>query len=109
MREISALSNVAAASGVHVSPKSLEYKDRKSTRLNSSHTVISYAVFCLKKKNLPTLISETGEAEIDGVTSRKLSDRGIASVIENAWSAEVRSPSNMMQEVASQLSGAGST
>src|SRR5438034_8726032 len=26
------------------------YGDRKSTRLNSSHTVISYAVFCLKKK-----------------------------------------------------------
>src|SRR5436190_11702716 len=28
--------------------------DRKSTRLNSSHTVISYAVFCLKKKKLST-------------------------------------------------------
>src|SRR2546426_5472266 len=27
--------------------------DRKSTRLNSSHLVISYAVFCLKKKNVP--------------------------------------------------------
>src|SRR5947207_12736271 len=27
------------------------YLDRKSTRLNSSHTVNSYAVFCLKKKN----------------------------------------------------------
>src|SRR5438132_9950379 len=27
--------------------------DRKSTRLNSSHTVISYAVFCLKKKKSP--------------------------------------------------------
>src|SRR5438034_2221826 len=27
-----------------------ELQDRKSTRLNSSHTVISYAVFCLKKK-----------------------------------------------------------
>src|SRR5256885_8700173 len=26
------------------------YEDRKSTRLNSSHLVISYAVFCLKKK-----------------------------------------------------------
>src|SRR5438132_9169431 len=26
------------------------FQDRKSTRLNSSHTVISYAVFCLKKK-----------------------------------------------------------
>src|SRR5438034_7973272 len=31
--------------GVQFSP------ERKSTRLNSSHTVISYAVFCLKKKN----------------------------------------------------------
>src|SRR5256885_356354 len=28
-------------------------QDRKSTRLNSSHLVISYAVFCLKKKNTP--------------------------------------------------------
>src|SRR3712207_7344017 len=27
------------------------FKDRKSTRLNSSHANISYAVFCLKKKN----------------------------------------------------------
>src|SRR2546426_2197003 len=31
--------------------------DRKSTRLNSSHLVISYAVFCLKKKNRKTLQS----------------------------------------------------
>src|SRR5438132_10029371 len=31
--------------------------DRKSTRLNSSHTVISYAVFCLKKKNINTTIT----------------------------------------------------
>ena len=29
--------------------------DRKSTRLNSSHVVISYAVFCLKKKSKRTL------------------------------------------------------
>src|SRR3712207_2328570 len=28
-------------------------RDRKSTRLNSSHANISYAVFCLKKKNFP--------------------------------------------------------
>src|SRR5436190_9583818 len=32
-------------------PGGAEPQDRKSTRLNSSHTVISYAVFCLKKKN----------------------------------------------------------
>src|SRR5260221_6622034 len=32
-------------------PRNQFRRDRKSTRLNSSHTVISYAVFCLKKKN----------------------------------------------------------
>src|SRR3712207_8685061 len=32
-------------------------QDRKSTRLNSSHANISYAVFCLKKKNKATLVS----------------------------------------------------
>src|SRR5687768_18129221 len=31
--------------------RALDAKDRKSTRLNSSHGYISYAVFCLKKKN----------------------------------------------------------
>src|SRR2546430_3811990 len=36
-----------AGNGVYVSP----VVDRKSTRLNSSHSQISYAVFCLKKKN----------------------------------------------------------
>src|SRR5258708_15370231 len=30
----------------------LQNADRKSTRLNSSHQIISYAVFCLKKKNI---------------------------------------------------------
>src|SRR5256885_13328547 len=39
-------------------------KDRKSTRLNSSHLVISYAVFCLKKKkkkytHIQLLLSQT--------------------------------------------------
>src|SRR5690625_5580373 len=34
----------------HQSPERTQ-QDRKSTRLNSSHVAISYAVFCLKKKN----------------------------------------------------------
>src|SRR5258707_5858270 len=34
-------------------------KDRKSTRLNSSHANISYAVFCLKKKNHTTDVYST--------------------------------------------------
>src|SRR5258708_9059455 len=33
-----------------------EQRDRKSTRLNSSHQIISYAVFCLKKKKKNTKI-----------------------------------------------------
>src|SRR5260221_1135354 len=33
-------------------PTGIPDRDRKSTRLNSSHTVISYAVFCLKKKQI---------------------------------------------------------
>src|SRR5256885_12989143 len=36
---------------VKVLPGLVSSQDRKSTRLNSSHLVISYAVFCLKKKN----------------------------------------------------------
>src|SRR5690348_17698913 len=40
--------------------------DRKSTRLNSSHPSISYAVFCLKKKNIQyTLILESSDAGKD--------------------------------------------
>src|SRR3712207_7217379 len=36
--------------GLKVVMPSTPYEDRKSTRLNSSHANISYAVFCLKKK-----------------------------------------------------------
>src|SRR5256885_2642136 len=44
----------------------VETRDRKSTRLNSSHLVISYAVFCLKKKNIPNRlrIAEPYERDI---------------------------------------------
>src|SRR3712207_6916879 len=42
-------------SGLDPHSSFLNAKDRKSTRLNSSHANISYAVFCLKKKNNITL------------------------------------------------------
>ena len=38
-------------------PAVVGWLDRKSTRLNSSHLLISYAVFCLKKKNKPCLMN----------------------------------------------------
>src|SRR2546426_4486405 len=37
-------------------PARLREGDRKSTRLNSSHLVISYAVFCLKKKSVQSAL-----------------------------------------------------
>src|SRR6266446_8560610 len=40
------------------SARALLGRDRKSTRLNSSHLVISYAVFCLKKKTLNVTVLE---------------------------------------------------
>src|SRR2546430_5183499 len=42
----------AAAAAVHRHAHRRERRDRKSTRLNSSHSQISYAVFCLKKKKI---------------------------------------------------------
>src|SRR2546426_3727709 len=56
LRELSmAIEHLSMAADVESSRKTVEFSafraDRKSTRLNSSHLVISYAVFCLKKKN----------------------------------------------------------
>src|SRR5699024_11783833 len=60
LKFLKAILGIATASGVkvfeHTRAKSVEddtlytTEDRKSTRLNSSHVSISYAVFCLKKK-----------------------------------------------------------
>src|SRR5256885_6951038 len=47
-----------AANGHHqIGRRQHHDKDRKSTRLNSSHLVISYAVFCLKKKTKTIIIA----------------------------------------------------
>src|SRR3712207_7776233 len=47
--------------GVHADPHA---RDRKSTRLNSSHANISYAVFCLKKKKKPNISYQTTTTSI---------------------------------------------
>src|SRR2546426_11589294 len=49
--------NAKAARAALVKTPDAEFKDRKSTRLNSSHLVISYAVFCLKKKKKQTRVT----------------------------------------------------
>src|SRR5688500_19473336 len=48
----------ASTGGISGTSAPFEAPDRKSTRLNSSHLVISYAVFCLKKKNTDELLTE---------------------------------------------------
>src|SRR5258708_8843219 len=51
-------------------------RDRKSTRLNSSHQIISYAVFCLKKKNIHRHAHSIGHPLIPThATERDLPDR----------------------------------
>src|SRR5256885_3716555 len=44
--------------------------DRKSTRLNSSHLVISYAVFCLKKKTQPERLRISSTYDVGAVKTR---------------------------------------
>src|SRR2546421_9105747 len=51
-RECKSMKADVSAARCATAPKA--YRDRKSTRLNSSHDQISYAVFCLKKKNKRT-------------------------------------------------------
>src|SRR5256885_12330545 len=46
--------------------------DRKSTRLNSSHLVISYAVFCLKKKNSDLVPEQRAHRELSALAHGQL-------------------------------------
>src|SRR5947209_16824840 len=55
----------AAARGDNLAV-SVTFGDRKSTRLNSSHANISYAVFCLKKKISTTKSRRTGRRRVHG-------------------------------------------
>src|SRR5258708_27554538 len=47
-------------------------KDRKSTRLNSSHQIISYAVFCLKKKKTFTKINLANKSNINSKLTNQI-------------------------------------
>src|SRR2546426_3125090 len=53
------LSRLRVEPGAHA-----DDQDRKSTRLNSSHLVISYAVFCLKKKKKKNIITEDSDIRL---------------------------------------------
>jgi hypothetical protein len=56
---------------------------------------------------LPGLLRNVDETTIGGVLSRRLTDRTLNRAIEDAWTGETRSPSNLMQELAGQFRQAG--
>src|SRR5256885_5745542 len=70
-------STACRSSGRRITPASCVWRaeDRKSTRLNSSHLVISYAVFCLKKKKERELNSRTCHLCRDCVNRGGIPDR----------------------------------
>src|SRR5256885_1537644 len=96
--------------------------DRKSTRLNSSHLVISYAVFCLKK------IQNENQKEIAGIQSatsrqntkdqvyaqnemlayqQKESTARVASIMENTNLSKQQQVSEIMRQMLTQAQTAG--
>jgi len=56
---------------------------------------------------LPGLVRSVEEVTIGGVLSRRLPDRALNRAIEDTWTRETRSPSNMMQELAARFRQAG--
>jgi hypothetical protein len=56
---------------------------------------------------LPALLRSVEETTIGGVSSRRLPDRVLNRAIEDAWTHEIRSPSNMMQELGGRFRQAG--
>ena len=55
---------------------------------------------------LPGLIQSVDQTIIDGLTSRQMADRVLRRLIEDAWSREMRSPSQMMHELANEFRAA---
>ena len=60
-----------------------------------------------RQNHLPGLLRSGKEFVVGGVLSRRLPDRALRNLIENAWSRETRSPSQMMQELATNFRQAG--
>jgi hypothetical protein len=60
-----------------------------------------------RSNHLPGLLRSVDEVTISGVLSRRLPDRTLNRALEDAWTRETRSPSNMMQELAGRFRQAG--
>src|SRR5258708_2474246 len=76
---------------IAASPRDSSNLDRKSTRLNSSHQIISYAVFCLKKKTVGFLLRSLimFQTFISRHNSNFFSDKLVLTAVTPASSAPV--------------------
>ena len=82
--------------------KVITYKTlRENTPVTFSSPVEAERHF--RSNYMPGLIRSMNEVTIGGASSRRLPDRTLNRVIEEAWARETRSPSNMMQELASRF------
>src|SRR5256885_270513 len=99
---------MAGGSGVHWRPRLR--LDRKSTRLNSSHLVISYAVFCLKKKKATsrqnTKDQEYAHIEMLAYQQTEYTAR-VASIMENTNLSKQQQVSEIMRQMLTQAQTAG--
>src|SRR2546429_775250 len=72
--------DTAAAGARAMTDSRVRARDRKSTRLNSSHGYISYAVFCLKKKKIR--VDSLADAVPGAALPRPVLDGGAVSIVQ---------------------------
>ena len=106
-RQIEIVSDPAVVEQWKEQARSVTTFTTKSEEAPVTFNSLSETEHHFRQHHLPTLIRSAQELTITGVVSRTLPDRALGRVIENAWATEIRSPSQMMQELASGLRSHG--
>ncbi|MBA2241631.1 MAG: hypothetical protein H0W04_01900 [Chthoniobacterales bacterium] len=106
-RQIEIVSDPAAVEAWKEQARSVTTFTTKKVEPPVTFTSLTEVERHFRQTHLPGLLRSAQELTVSGVLSRHLPDRGLGRVIENAWSAEIRSPSKMMQELAGGLRSAG--
>lgn len=106
-RQIEVVSVPAVVEQWKEQARSITTYTAKNTEPPLTFTSIAEAERHFRQTHLPTLLRSAQELTISGVVSRGLPDRALGRLIEDEWSTEIRSPSRMMQELASGLRQAG--
>ncbi len=106
-RQIEIVSDPAVVEQWKEQARSVTIYSTKAQETPETFKSLAEAERHFRQQHLPTLLRSSQEMTISGVISRRLADRSLGRAIEDAWSAEIRSPSQMMQELTSGLRSAG--